>query len=83
MGKPTLWVVRGALRAVFAAIGRPYVASYGIVRFLPVVESTDVKDERDVIEPFLDSMFEKAKDGALEGSSDEPSLSVSITGQVW
>ena len=38
-----------------------------MARFLPVVESIDVEDEIDVIEPLLDSMVvEKAKEGALE-----------------
>ena len=56
-------------------MGQLYVISYGTVCFLLVVKSMDGGDERDEIEPFLDSMPKKAKDRALEGSS-KPLFSV-------
>ncbi len=56
------------------------VLSYSSARFLPVLESKEAADDRDVIEAFLDSMFENANDAPLDGGS-ETSLSVSITVQ--
>ena len=76
MERPTTpWVVCRAPHIVFMVMGQLYVISYGTVCFLLVVKSMDGGDERDEIEPFLDSTPKKAKDRALEGSS-KPLFSV-------